>query len=89
MNSEQLDMVNIAIAEAKNHLSELIARVEAGEDIAVTRHGKPVARLVAIEADDSPAQSVRVAQAFDRLAALRSGVRLEGELKSIARDGLD
>ena len=82
-------MVNIAIAEAKNHLSELISRVQAGEEIAVTRHGKPVARLVAIEADDAQVQTARVEQAFRRLAALRSGVWLEGDLKSIAREGLD
>ena len=65
-------MVNIAIAEAKNHLSELISRVEAGEEIAVTRHGKPVARLVAMQAGDPQAHRVRVEQAFVRLAALRS-----------------
>ena len=82
-------MTNIAIAEAKNHLSELISRVEAGEEIAVTRHGKPVARLVPVEADDPQAHSARVEQAFRRLAALRSGVSLEGDLKSIAREGLD
>ena len=39
-------MPSIPIAEAKNRFSELVARAEAGEDIAVTRHGKPVARLV-------------------------------------------
>lgn len=82
-------MVNIAIAEAKNHLSELISRVEAGEEIAVTRHGKPVARLVAMQAGDPQAHRVRVEQAFVRLAALRIGVSLEGDLKSIAREGLD
>jgi prevent-host-death family protein len=33
--------------EAKNKLAELVRRAEAGEDILITRHGKPVARLVA------------------------------------------
>ena len=33
--------------EAKNTLGSLLDRVERGEEIVITRHGKPVARLVA------------------------------------------
>jgi antitoxin (DNA-binding transcriptional repressor) of toxin-antitoxin stability system len=36
--------------EAKTHFSKLIARVEAGEEIVITRDGTPVARLVATHA---------------------------------------
>jgi prevent-host-death family protein len=36
----------VGLFDAKTHLSELIARVEAGETITITRHGRPVARLV-------------------------------------------
>ena len=36
----------INIHEAKTHLSRLIERVEAGEEITLARAGKPVARLV-------------------------------------------
>ena len=32
--------------EAKTHLPQLLERVEHGESITITRHGKPVARLV-------------------------------------------
>ena len=32
--------------EAKTHFSELLERVAAGEQITITRHGAPVARLV-------------------------------------------
>jgi len=35
------------IANVKTHLSSLLAQVEAGEDLIITRRGKPVARLVA------------------------------------------
>lgn len=38
----------INIHEAKTHLSQLLTRVEAGEEIVIARAGKPVARLVAI-----------------------------------------
>jgi prevent-host-death family protein len=36
--------------EAKTHLSQLLARVEKGEEVVIARAGKPVARLVAIGA---------------------------------------
>ena len=35
---------------AKTHLSRLLARVEAGEEVVITRRGKPIARLVPVEA---------------------------------------
>lgn len=82
-------MTRVSVAEAKNHLSELIARAEAGEEISVTRHGKPVARLVAAMVIDPEEQRARVEKAFRKLATLRSQVQLEGDLKSIAREGLD
>ena len=39
-------MPEIGLREAKAHLSELIDRVEHGEVLTLTRHGKPVARIV-------------------------------------------
>lgn len=41
-----LAMSNHSIAETKDHLSELIARAEKGEDVVITRHGRAVVRLV-------------------------------------------
>ncbi len=41
-------MPDIGLREAKAHLSELIDRVEQGETLTLTRHGKPVARIVPI-----------------------------------------
>ena len=40
--------VRVNMHEAKTHLSRLVERVEAGEEITVSRAGKPVARLVAV-----------------------------------------
>jgi prevent-host-death family protein len=47
-------MLRVGIFEAKAQLSQLIERVAQGEEVLVTCHGKPVARLVAPElaADD-------------------------------------
>jgi prevent-host-death family protein len=41
------DQVNIH--EAKTHLSRLVERVEAGEEITIARAGRPVARLVPVK----------------------------------------
>lgn len=37
------------IAEAKAHLSELVARAEAGEEVLIARNGKPAVRITPIE----------------------------------------
>jgi len=39
-------MRTIPIVEAKSHFSALLSEVEAGEEIAITRHGRVVARIV-------------------------------------------
>jgi len=77
-----------AVYEVKNHLSELLAAVEAGETVAITRRGRPIARLVGIELEGSaPAQGV--VEALAALQNLRRGVHLEGDTKEIGRQGLD
>lgn len=39
-------MAQIGMHEAKTQLSKLVERVEAGEEIVITRRGKPAARLI-------------------------------------------
>jgi len=39
-------MTEIGAFEAKNTLGSLLDRAEQGEEIVITRHGRPVARLV-------------------------------------------
>lgn len=41
-------MESIGLFEAKTHLSELVARAERGEEVIITRHNRPVAKLVPI-----------------------------------------
>ncbi|HVT18669.1 MAG TPA: type II toxin-antitoxin system Phd/YefM family antitoxin [Thermoanaerobaculia bacterium] len=41
-------MTEINIHEAKTHLSKILRRVAAGEEIVIARAGKPVARLVPV-----------------------------------------
>lgn len=85
-------MKAVPVYEAKNRFSELIAAVEHGDQVTITRRGVPVARLVAevaLATDDEAGQRQRVASALERLRRIRSGLALEGDLKAIARDGLD
>ena len=39
---------SIGLFEAKTHLSELVSRVERGEEVVITRHNKAVAKLVPV-----------------------------------------
>lgn len=45
-------MDRIGAYEAKTHLPRLLDRVAAGETLTITRHGRPVARLVPFDEDD-------------------------------------
>lgn len=42
-------MIEVNVEEAKTHLSRLLAKVEEGEELIITRSGEPVARIVPIE----------------------------------------
>ena len=57
-------MKTVAVYEAKNRLSEILAAVEHGEEYTVTRHGTPVARIV-------PAHAVASRSSADELKARR------------------
>jgi prevent-host-death family protein len=63
----------VGIYEAKNNLSQLLDRVEAGETIAITRHGKQVALLTPVHHERPSAR-----QAINRLRKVRKGSRLGG-----------
>ena len=79
-------MPQIGASEAKTHLSELLDRVGAGEELVIVRHGRPVARLVPV----ADARRERVAGAIRQLRALRRGATLGGidwhELRDAGRD---
>ncbi|MFO0847129.1 MAG: type II toxin-antitoxin system prevent-host-death family antitoxin [Gemmataceae bacterium] len=61
-------MDTIGAYEAKSRLSHLLDRVEHGESITITKHGRPIARLV--PADDLPRRPADEAVAgFARLRA--------------------
>ena len=59
--------------EAKTHLSELLEKVEAGEEITITKHGAPVAKLVPVKKEVRPEERVA---AIDRIQKLAAGLSL-------------
>lgn len=46
--------VTLNLYEAKAHLSELVARAAAGEEIVIAKAGTPMARLVPLQAEERP-----------------------------------
>ncbi len=59
-------MLNIGAFEAKTTLGNLLDRVERGEEVLITRHGKPVAQLV------RPREAFNKAAADEAYAAMRA-----------------
>jgi len=47
-------VLHVGVHEAKTHLSRLLERVEAGDEVVIDRRGRPVARLTAVESDRIP-----------------------------------
>jgi prevent-host-death family protein len=69
--------------EAKTHLSELLQKIEAGEEITITKHDAPMAKLVKKEA--SPDERVA---AIGRIQKLASGLSLRGlKVKDLTSEG--
>jgi prevent-host-death family protein len=58
---------SVGAFEAKTHFSQLLQRVAKGEEIVITKHDRPVARLVPAERSKRD----RVAEVFRQLGALR------------------
>ena len=77
-------MREIGAFEAKNTLGSLLDEVERGEEITITRRGKPVARLISIEAR---ASRDRALAALQDVKALRQGLSLGPDIS--LRDLID
>jgi prevent-host-death family protein len=51
-------MLTVNLAQAKAQLSELLDKVEGGDDVIITRHGQPVAHLSAVSQPKQPLRSL-------------------------------
>lgn len=75
-------MRHVPISEFKDNASEWIALAERGEEIILTRHGKPAAKLVATGVDNAERER-RARRAWDILAENREAMRAAGKTATI------
>ena len=85
-------MKHVGMFEAKTNLSSLVEEVEKGGEVIITRHGKPVAKLV--RAEEEPHRPEDIARRKQAIAELREMARKRGgpritqeEIKSWMEDG--
>lgn len=77
--------MHVGAFEAEDTLSRLLDRVEKGEEIVITRRGKPVARLAPVR----PAlESERARETVERIKEMRKGRSLGGlKIKDLIDEG--
>lgn len=83
-------MKHVGIFEAKTHLSSLLEEVEKGGEIVITRHGKPVARLVRAEARLSPEAVAKRRKAWQELREIGRRLNINAtheEIKAWIEEG--
>jgi prevent-host-death family protein len=82
-------VASVGAYDAKVKLAELLDRVERGEQIVITRHGKPIARLIPEAAHDvakAKAAVARLGEIRKELAA--QGIRLtQAEIREMRDEG--
>jgi prevent-host-death family protein len=77
-------METVGTFEAKTHLTRLLDRVAAGEQITITRHGTPIARLVPVK----PASSRQIRETIAKLKEFSRGQTLDGlKIKDLINEG--
>jgi prevent-host-death family protein len=67
-------MTEIGAFEAKNKLSELLDRVEGGEEVIITRRGQAIAKLVPVDSSERARERSR--EAMRRIRALAKEMNL-------------
>jgi prevent-host-death family protein len=68
--------ITVKVAEAKTRLSELLAKVEAGEEVVIARGNEPVAKLSALD-DQARRRAAIEAMLRERDDGTRKKVTLE------------
>ena len=74
---------DIGAYEAKTHLPALLERVARGERFTITKHGRPIARLVPVERVSRD----RRRAAVERLKVFREGQTLDVPVKELINQG--
>jgi prevent-host-death family protein len=74
---------DVGVYEAKTHLTALLDRVEHGEQFTITKHGRPIARLVPIARADRKHRR----EVIERLKKFSEGQTLGMPLKEAINEG--
>lgn len=69
--------------EAKTHFSALLEEIEQGREITITKHGRPVAKLVPA----GEGRAMGTAQAIAGLLKLRKRLKLKGDWREFRDAG--
>jgi prevent-host-death family protein len=83
-------MKHVGIFEAKTHLSTLVDEVAKGAEVVITRHGKPVAKLVRAQAELNEEQVARRQKAIAGLREVAKRLNIQAtheEIKSWIEEG--
>ena len=75
--------MKVTVTDAKGQLTELVRRAEAGEEIVLTRHGKPVVRLT-----PAPPENLREQRAKALAAVLQTATGDAGPSAARSQDFL-
>ena len=76
---------SVGAYDAKTHFSELLQRVEGGEEVTITRHGAPVARMIPVRRKSTREKR---RQAIDAIRKLAQGNSLGGlRIKDLIEEG--
>lgn len=76
-------MKSFGIFEAKTHLSSLVDEVEKGGEVVITRHGKPVAKLVRAEERLSPEAVAKRQKAIKELREIGQRLKINATHEQI------
>ena len=77
-------MLEIAIGKTEITLDQLLSQVEQGEEVTITRQGKPVARLLPIQKTSRPLSSrieLRASQTLQKDSSLETLQNLRHEAR--------
>jgi len=74
------------IYEAKNSFSALIERVERGEEVRITRHGREVVRMLPVRRKPIITDD-QIARELDQIAALQATIRPGASWKKLRDEG--
>ena len=83
-------MKHVGMFEAKTNLSALVEEVEKGGSVVITRHGKPVAKLVRATPELTPEQIAQRREAWKNIRELANKLKINAtpeEIKEWINEG--